>query len=72
MNNLLARFNNWLANHKPSSHAIAGAMIGFLGLYTGDKAFADYVNGLLAHWPNLIAGLTVAAGVYLRYSNSKK
>lgn len=63
---------DWLQNHKMSSHVIAAAVLGFFGLYTSNQAFADYLNGLLIHYPKLVAGLGSAALIYLRYSQSAK
>lgn len=63
---------DWLQNHKLSSHAIALAILGFFAAYTGDKVFADYVNGLLAHYPKVLSGLGTASGLYLLYRQSQK
>jgi hypothetical protein len=62
----------WIADHKISSHAIAGMILSAAGLYVGVPQVKVLVDGLLATHKTISAIFGALIGIYLRYSQSQK
>jgi len=66
MNNLLA----WLKSKNITAHSIAVAAVALATLYTTDEQFRDFVISAFQNHPKIMADITFAVGIILKYSHS--
>lgn len=63
-------FVAWLKSKNLTAHSIAVAAVALATLYTTDQQFRDFVISSFQNHPKILADITFAVGIILKYSHS--
>jgi len=61
---------SWFRSKNITAHSIAVAAVALATLYTTDEQFRDFVISSFQNHPKILADLTFAVGIILKYSHS--
>ena len=67
---MLSKIRAWFLSKNITSHSIAVAAVAFATLYTTDDQFRNFVIALFQNHPKILADISLAAGVILKYMHS--
>jgi hypothetical protein len=67
---MFAKIAAWFRSKNVTSHSIAVAAVAFATLYTTDDQFRNFVIALFQNHPKILADISLAAGVILKYMHS--
>lgn len=60
----------WFKSKNITAHSIALAAVAIATLYTTDEQFRDFVISAFQNHPKILANITLAVGIILKYSHS--
>lgn len=60
----------WFRSKNITAHSVAVLAIGAATLYTTDEQFRDFVISAFQNHPKILADITFAVGIILKYSHS--
>jgi hypothetical protein len=70
MSNFIASITSWVRSKNITSHSVAVAAVAFATLYTTDDQFRNFVIAAFQNHPKILADITLAAGIILKYMHS--
>ena len=70
MSSMIATIKAWFRSKNITSHSVAVAAVAFATLYTTDDQFRNFVIALFQNHPKILADISLAAGVILKYMHS--
>jgi len=60
----------WFKGKNITAHSVAALAIAFATAYTSDQQFRDFVISMFQTHPKILADITLAVGIILKYSHS--
>ena len=70
MSSMIAKIVAWFRSKNVTSHSIAVAAVAIATLYSTDDQFRNFVIALFQNHPKILADITLAVGIILKYMHS--